>query len=310
MEALATPRNSGWRHIFRGLDGLRAGWAALLFLVLFLLLEIGVNLLLKVVLTALHLPLRPDGPAPPLLIFVSESISTTMVLLATWIMARVEHRPFGGFGLGDRTWLPRLLGGLAVGFVAISVLIGILWAAHLLVLHGPVLAASQALRYGVSWAAAFLLVGFFEELLLRGYLLQTLARGIGFFWSALLLSALFGFSHVNNHGESPVGLFSAAAVGFVFCLSIWYTRSLWWAIGAHAAWDWGQSFFWGTLDSGMVVKGHLLDEHPVGQRVLSGGATGPEGSVFVFTVLLLMAASIYLWWGRTRAPRTLAEPTA
>jgi membrane protease YdiL (CAAX protease family) len=114
----------------------------------------------------------------------------------------------------------------------------------------------------------------------------------------LLLSFLFGFSHGTNPGESHVGLFSAGAVGLVFCLSLWYTGSLWFAVGLHAGWDWGQSFFYGTSDSGLVAQGHLYAERPIGKLLWSGGATGPEGSLLVIPLLALMALFMWLWWGR------------
>ncbi len=225
------------------------------------------------------------------------------MLLITWIMARGERRPFGSFGLGDRAFLPRFGCGLIAGFAAISALVGLLWSFHLAALSGPSLPAAAALHYGLAWGAVFLLTGVFEENLLRGYLLFTLGRGIGFWWSALLLSAAFGLIHGTNAGETPVGLFSAAAVGLLFCLSIFYTGSLWWAIGFHAAWDWGETFFWGTSDSGMAAQGHLWNEHPLGARLWSGGATGPEGSLLVFPVLLVCALAVFWWWGMRKSPR-------
>ncbi len=132
----------------------------------------------------------------------------------------------------------------------------------------------------------FIFTGIFEESLLRGYLQYTLTRGMGFWWGALLMSVLFGAIHGSNKGESPVGLFSAGAAGLVFCLSLWYTGSLWWAIGFHATWDWAQTFFYGTPDSGMVARGHLMSEHPVGPLLWSGGPTGPEGSLYIVPLLL------------------------
>jgi membrane protease YdiL (CAAX protease family) len=95
-----------------------------------------------------------------------------------------------------------------------------------------------------------------------------------------------------------VGLFSAGAVGLVFCISLWYTGSLWWAIGFHTAWDWGQSFFYGTSDSGMVAQGHFLNEHPTGPLLWSGGPTGPEGSLYIVPLLIVMALLMWLWWRR------------
>ena len=289
------------RQVFFGPEGLRAGWGCLVFLVLLTVLGMGLNLLAH---WLFHGHSRPQGPLTPGLMIAAESIEAGLVLLVTWCMARLERRPFADYGLVAPRLLPRFGVGLLAGFAAISALVGILWAFHLLMLHGPVLPTREGLRFGLLWAIAFFLTGVFEETLLRGYLLFTLARSIGFPGSALLLSAAFGLIHGHNPGETPVGLFSAAAVGLVFCLSIWYTGSLWWAIGFHAAWDWGESFFWGTSDSGTLVQGHLFNEHPVGPMLWSGGPTGPEGSLLVFPMLLLVALLIVLSWKRPRSPFT------
>ena len=80
----------------------------------------------------------------------------------------------------------------------------------------------------------------------------------GFWQAAWVTSTLFGFIHVNNNGENWIGIFAAALIGFVFCVSVWVTGSAWWAIGCHAAWDWAETFFYGTADSGRVGTGHFL----------------------------------------------------
>jgi hypothetical protein len=148
------------------------------------------------------------------------------------------------------------------------------------------------------WGLVFLCVGFCEEAMVRGYAQFTMVRGIGFWWGAILLAVLFAMMHASNGGESPVGLMGVAAISLIFCLSLWYTGSLWWAVGFHAAWDWGQSYFYGTADSGLVAQGHLFGEHPIGRALWSGGATGPEGSVIVLPFLLVMVLGMWLWWGR------------
>jgi len=180
--------------------------------------------------------------------------------------------------------------------VALSGLVFVLWKTHLLAFDAGHLQGFTAWKYGAAWLLMFVFTGIFEESLLRGYLQYTLTRGMGFWWGALLMSILFGAIHGSNKGESPVGLFSAGAVGLVFCISLWYTGSLWWAIGFHATWDWAQSFFYGTPDSGMVATGHLLSEHPTGPLLWSGGPTGPEGSLYIVPLLLIMALAMWLWW--------------
>ena len=108
------------------------------------------------------------------------------------------------------------------------------------------------------------------------------------------MSFLFGFGHGKNPGESPIGMLSAGLIAVIFCFSLWRTGSLWWAIGVHATWDWGQSFLYGVADSGLMIQHHLLATHPAGKPLVSGGTTGPEGSIFILAVLALITVIILL----------------
>jgi hypothetical protein len=279
--------------VFLGPEGLRAGWSVLLFAALWWSFEIAAEFLAGPL-------LRQDlaEPLRPLTTMLSEGCRLFAVAAATGLMAFFERRPVLSYGFEGRARRVRFFWGLVWGFVAISALVFCLDKLGYLSLDGVGLGGAAALRFAVLWGVMFLLVGFFEESLLRGYAQFTLTRGIGFWWGALLLSFGFGFGHRLNPGESPVGLIAAGAVGLVFCLSLWYTGSLWWAVGFHAAWDWGESYFYGTADSGTVARGHLLREHPLGNALWSGGTTGPEGSWLVFPLLLAIALLMVGWWGR------------
>lgn len=292
--AVELPVQHGPRWVFFGSDGLRAGWSALLFVVMYLVLTIGTVIGVKHLLHG-HLP-DSTAPQSPQMALLFELIQLSVVLLATGIMARIEGRKLAIYGYAGRARLARFLSGGVWGFIAITGLVAVLWKTHLLAFDAGHLHGLTAWKYGLAWLLVFVCTGIFEESLLRGYLQYTLTRGIGFWWGALLMSILFGAIHGSNHGESPIGLFSAGAVGLVFCLSLWYTGSLWWAIGFHAVWDWGQTFFYGTPDSGMVAQGHMLSEHPVGALLWSGGPTGPEGSLYIVPLLLIMALAMWLWW--------------
>ncbi len=106
-------------------------------------------------------------------------------------------------------------------------------------------------------------------------------------------------------------IFSAAAIGFVFCVSVRLTGSAWWAIGFHAAWDWTQTFFYGTADSGIPAKGHFLTTTPAGVDLWSGGSDGPEGSLLVIPVILLVLVVLILVYGRrmrAESPSPAAQP--
>ena len=138
-------------------------------------------------------------------------------------------------------------------------------------------------------------------------------QGAGFWQAAWVTSALFGFLHTGNNGENWIGIFAASLIGFVFCVSIWATGSAWWAIGCHAAWDWAETYFFGVADSGNVAVGHYLTASPSGSALWSGGADGPEGSLLVIPVVLLILLVILVLYGRGRHAALYApvsEPAA
>jgi membrane protease YdiL (CAAX protease family) len=295
------------RHVFIGTQGLRAGWGLLIFIALMFALLKGVSALGNL----MHLFQKEraiDKEIAPGFAFFAELPPFLAALFVTWIMSKIEKRPTSVYGLGSERKLPNFLAGLAWGVSCLSLFILTLWKTGLLIFDGRLLFGAGVLRYGAIWLLAFLLVGLLEEYLNRGYLLFTLARGIagiyswlfksrhskalGFWTAALLISILFGLGHGKNPGESPIGLLSASLGSLVFCLSLWRTGSLWWAIGFHASWDWAQSFLYGVADSGLMVQHHLLATHPLGKPLLSGGTTGPEGSVVVLPILALMSCVI------------------
>jgi hypothetical protein len=259
-----------------------------------------------------HRAIGGGAQAPRFMITV-EALMAFSTLAATWGMARIEGRPFGSYGFGGRRKTVLFAKGFLWGATFLALLVGVLWRAGWMAFDGRLLTAGEGLRYGLVWLAGFVLVAVFEESLMRGYAQMTLARGlaslytmafpeaaaarartVGFWAAAAAISFVFGASHGNNPGESPMGLVSAGLIGMVFCLTLWRTGSLWWALGFHAAWDWAQSFVFGVGDSGTMVQFHLLRTHPVGKVLLSGGTTGPEGSELVLVVMALIAG-VVVW---------------
>jgi hypothetical protein len=120
---------------------------------------------------------------------------------------------------------------------------------------------------------------------MRGYTLYTLMQLIGFWPAALLLSLVFGAVHYRNPGENWAGLFAAVLIGVFFCLTLQRTGTLWFAVGFHAFWDWGQTYLYSVPDSGTVEPGHLMRPSFHGPDWLTGGSVGPEGSVLCFAVI-------------------------
>ena len=286
-------------RVLRGLfvreQGLRAGWSVLIFLAIVVVLSA-----LGGTLVGRFFPDEDMHVVSPDTQILREAAVVLGLFIATWVMSKIEKRPVLSYGLTDSRMVRRFFFGLAVGLLSISALVGALWTTHLLVFDGRVLSGAAIWKYAVLWAALDLLVAFFEEGLFRGYLLYTLTRGLNFWWAALITSVLFGAAHGHNPGESPLGLITAAVGGLVFCLSLWLTGSLWWAIGMHTGMNWAEVYLYGVNDSGVVSQGGVLESHPVGAPIMSGGTTGPEGSVYAVIVLLMVAGGLWLGWGRNR----------
>ena len=305
-------------NLFIGPHGLRPFWRLLLYLAI---------LLTPVMLFTVASHLAGEKALPdknelhdisPLTSAIGEWLQFVFVFFATWIMSRIEDRSAFDYGLARTPRRLRwMLIGALLGLIFQSLLIVILWSTHHLVFAGVLLRPLSAVGYGLAWAVAFLGVGFFEEFLFRGYLQFSLtqclaalvrhlspttrhAEAIGFWSAAVLISFGFGFLHGLNPGESPIGILCAGSAGLMFAFSLWRTGSLWWAIGLHAAWDWAQSFLFGVADSGSISAHRLLSTHPVGPTWLSGGATGPEGSIFVLPVMFLIVLIAALTLPRTR----------
>ena len=329
------PAPSKIHTIFVGPQGLRSGWSLLIFLALLAALIISGTIigqkahLIPPTPTQAQLAAKASAPAVPITpakLFIPESIQLLALLFVTFIMSRIERRPQATYGLGGPHKLKHFLTGLAWGVLFLSLLVILLTRLHLLVFDTRLLFGADALHHAAIWLAGFFLVGLLEEYFTRGYLQYTLARALtslyqlafktphspalGFWTAALFISILFGLGHSGNPGESPIGLLSASLAAMVFCLSLWRTGSLWWAIGFHAAWNWCQSFLYGVADSGTLISSHLLSTHPQGPPLLSGGATGPEGSIYVVPILALTALIIILTLPANSLPDPTTAPTS
>jgi membrane protease YdiL (CAAX protease family) len=277
-------------------EGLRAGWRLLLYGMFW----ITFSYVLQFV--AIEFFGFSAGTLSPQRILQEELLGFMAALGAALLMAQLERRPADIYGLpragafGKLFWQGSLL-----GLVEVTLLIGLIaafggYSFGSLSLHGLELA-----RWGSLWFVAFVAVGLSEEYLFRGYTQYTLAQGIGFWPAAMLLSVLFGAVHLRNPGEGSVGAAGIVAIGLVFAFTLRRTGNLWLAVGWHASFDFGETFLYSVPNSGIVFQERLSTASLHGARWLTGGSVGPEGSVFSFVTMGMLALAIHLLYPAKKA---------
>ena len=253
-------------------------------LCLYLALDEGISYALQWV-AQLILPSWPYSSLPNRMM-LRESIDLISAIFAALVMSRFERRAFGEYGLPGRAAFGKMFWlGASFGLVEISTVLGTVAALGgyrfgELAIHG-----SDLWRWAIFWGAFFLVVGFYEEFTFRGYVQFTLAQGVGFWPTAIVLSIIFGVMHSTNQGESWLGIAGVVVSGLFWCLTLRRTGSLWFAVGMHASFDFAETFLYSVPDSGMIFPGHLSNATLRGPVWLTGGTAGPEASALDFLVL-------------------------
>jgi uncharacterized protein len=290
---------SFWRKILFGATGLRSGWRLAIFL---LILAASIVSLFGIGILRIPAAARifHQGFLSPYLEYLSEIPTAICVLVCSLVMARIEKRSLADYGLSLRREAGKhFLWGLFWGFCVFSAVIVLIATFHGFSFGGLTLRGPALLKYASLWAIGFLLVGFVEEFLYRGYVQFTLAQAIGFWPAAVVWSIVFAAMHLTNPGENLAGASEVFLFAIFACLTLRRTGALWFAIGFHAAGDYAETFLYSVPDSGYTASGTLLHSAFHGPAWLTGGTVGPEASVFSMLVLIVAMFCFHLLYPLT-----------
>ena len=284
--AAVAAQPSSLQSVFLGPNGLRAGWRLALYLLFMVAL---VWLVYEFRRHVMHVPAAPQQILiDPYREVWSRMRAFAVVAIPALILAFIERGKWGDYGLPlNRIFSRETLLGLLWGFGGLSLLMMCMRVLGVYHIDGLAIHGLEVWKFAAVWGLGFIFVALFEDFFLRGYMQYTLASGIGFWPAAIVLSAAFVALHLKNPGETIWGLTDIFLGGLFFCFALWRTGNLWFAVGLHAAWDWGLTFFYSVPDSGMMGLGHLLNVRTSGPSWLTGGSAGPEGSAInlVFDIL-------------------------
>lgn len=291
---------------FIGPQGLRAGWKFLLFVVMLQVFMYATRPIRRM------LPRMDPSAMSAGTVAAQDFAQFFALVLTTLFMAYlIDRKPWKTYGLPlNRAFRSTFWVGVLLGFGVLALQLTIMYAGGW-VEFGPLqLHGAAILKMGAWWALAFLAVALFEEFLFRGYVQQALSQGMGFWGAAIVTAGLFALAHTGNRGENWFGIVMVFLDGILMCFTLWKTGDLWLAVGQHTAWNWTQTFFFGTANSGTTSVGVLRSPSFNGHPLLTGGTAGPEGSILVLFSLAVTAAAVALIYRKRPEPREAAVSPA
>jgi membrane protease YdiL (CAAX protease family) len=286
-------------NFFLGKDGhLRSGWRAGFFAVaLYICAKILQVLVLVVFALTIH------RPADEILnsnwgFAIQAGILFTAATLVGWGCGAVfEGLPFRALGWSwHRGWLRDFAAGSGIGAGSL-LLAAVLGIATRSFQFSPSLPAAASIEKTLVLSLfVFVFAAAAEEVLFRGYPLQTLTRANLAWLGVLLTSVPFAVVHLGNPNVVRGFTFlNTALAGVWLAVAYLRTRSLWFPLGLHWSWNWVQASILGLPVSGIdrLAPAPLLHAIRGGPDWLTGGAYGIEGGAACTVALLI--STIFIW---------------
>lgn len=246
------------------------------------------------------------------------------MLAATWLFVRfLDRRGLASIGIrwpeGGRRMAWRQLATTSLG---VFVLLGVWLALMFALADVRFLGLSGRFREpSAGWPApqillltalllGFLIQGGLEELIVRGYIYRALKERWRPWLAALASSVLFSLLHAANPSVSWIALVNIVLAGMVLAALVERSGSLWSATLAHGVWNWAVACVFSLPVSGIRIF-RLFDVSITGDDRLTGGGFGPEGSLALTFLALLLALALWGPW-RRRGPEDtpLSSPSA
>ena len=274
---------------------LRAGWRLLIQTIMFLLF--GTIIFIVVSLLGFE-----SGSGSTALIF--EQVLNLIAVTGSVYLARrwLDKRSFESLGLKwNQQALVDVLAGIGIAFVQMGFIYMLMLGLNWLTFEGfawefdPL---NEVIAGVLIFFVVFIFVGWNEELLSRGYHLQTIASGINLFWGIIISSAVFGLLHLGNPNATWVSAAGIFFAGIYLAYGYIRTKQLWLPIGLHIGWNFCEGVVFGFPVSGLDIYA-LTRIQVTGPEIWTGGPFGPEAGLIVLPSLLLGAGLIH-WFTRNR----------
>ena len=222
--------------------------------------------------------------------FTSAFFHFTFFILFTWLFIKFfEKRSFRTIGFIKDRALKQYSKGFLIGFLLVTtsfLFIGlfsdvkIVTGAHQPNVYYSALTIFIALLF-------FIVQGASEEIVFRGWFMQTVGSRhwpwLGFLLSIIIFSAV----HLPNAGIDVLAFLNIALIATFLSVYVIKEKSLWGACGIHTSWNWVMGNVFGLNVSGNESMGDsIVNLSLTGNKIYTGGKFGLEGSIIVTIVII------------------------
>jgi len=270
---------------------LRAGWRLLLQTLLMVILAVILQSVLSMAIIR--------GGSGNNDLFISQILELTIFVTSIYIARRfLDKRSFVSLGLQiNKQAFTDIFSGIAITFVMMGSIYFAETAAGWLTFESFAWqneSVSNVSTGVLTFLAVFIFVGWNEELLSRGYHLQTLASGTNLFWGVVISSSLFGLAHLGNPNATWVSAAGIFFAGIFLAYGYLRTGQLWLSIGLHIGWNFFEGVVFGFPVSGLDIY-RLIHHQVQGPEIWTGGAFGPEAGLIILPTLAMGSGLIYFY---------------
>jgi membrane protease YdiL (CAAX protease family) len=229
-------------------------------------------------------------------------VAVVVTVISVAISQRVVRgRPLLDLGLRPYKALPL---DVVMGLLLGPILFALIWLFESTI--GFIL-GSNAPTYNwvelAKWVVIFACVAVSEELMVRGYLLQTINKAWGGAVAIVATSLFWGLAHIFNPNASLISALNVTLAGLLFAYAYLISEHLWLPIAFHFSWNFAEGAIFGYPVSGFQIDNSILQPAIDGPKAITGGLFGPEGGLVVLFAILVGALTLY-GWGRSRQTLT------
>ncbi len=285
-------------------DRLRAGWRILLQSVL--MIALGLCAMLPI--TIFLIWTNAITPNMDLSVFNMETILPLQIAELVMITGSVylarrffDKKSFSSLGVELNSSAVRdTFAGIVIAFLIMGLIYTFEFSMGWVIFEGfswQFEAGSQVAKSALGFAVIFILTGWNEELISRGYHLQNISEGMGRWWGIVISSAVFGIAHITNPNATWFAAFGIFIGGLFFAFSYIRSNQLWLPIGLHIGWNFSQGVIFGFPVSGLTIN-PLIRVQFSGPVLWSGGAFGPEAGLVLLPALLFGFVMVYFYTAR------------